>query len=458
MLLNKGTTHRGSPSLQKIVRYTILTICAIVFVSVSVLLLFPDTGLNGFLKNRVTQGMEKNHPEYALRIAEVHYNVWENCIQCDSITFKNANAAFTCRIYSASIKKINWIKIFLHGDITPRIISNSILDAKGIVLDLPKSHNELRCEMLHLSGPDSSMVTDSVTWYSLIGDEQFFGKSNYRQTRLNFTIPQIRITGLYWMALIQGNGFIARRITLCDFFADILVNMDKPSRRSSSKPLMPNEALHAMNGIVNIDSIKIINGRLNYAERYALHAQPGVITFSKIMLSITKIANHTNYPDTIALNGKGLFMDSGIMTLAMALPLSSKDFSLRYSGSLGTMNLAALNKFLEPAEHRRIKSGIVHHAAYSINVLSGHASGILHAEYQDLSIAVLDKKTGSENGIFNRLSSLIGKLFVIHGSNLPDKGRTMNVGIIKYSRNQDNNFTQFLWFGLRSGVGDIVGF
>jgi len=125
---------------------------------------------------------------------------------------------------------------------------------------------------------------------------------------------------------------------------------------------------------------------------------------------------------------------------------------------LGTMNLAALNKFLEPAEHRRIKSGIVHHAAYSINVLSGHASGILHAEYQDLSIAVLDKKTGSENGIFNRLSSLIGKLFVIHGSNLPDKGRTMNVGIIKYSRNQDNNFTQFLWFGLRSGVGDIVGF
>ncbi len=101
------------------------------------------------------------------------------------------------------------------------------------------------------------------------------------------------------------------------------------------------------------------------------------------------------------------------MKLHMAIPLASKDFSLRYSGSLSTMDVTELNSFIEPGEHQRIKSGILQSASFNINVNSGHASGTLRVVYKDVTIAVLNKNTGSEKGIFNRIVSFFGKVFVI---------------------------------------------
>jgi hypothetical protein len=82
----------------------------------------------------------------------------------------------------------------------------------------------------------------------------------------------------------------------------------------------------------------------------------------------------------------------------------------------------------------------------------------LRVAYRDLSIAVLDKETGSEKGIFNRVLSFIGKVFVIRSDNMPDENGKMKIGEIKYSRYPADYFLQYVWFALRSGVGDVVGF
>ena len=60
-----------------------------------------------------------------------------------------------------------------------------------------------------------------------------------------------------------------------DIFADILVNMDKPYDKNSTNPQMPNEVLSSIKEIVKIDSLKIINGRLKYCERFAIGTTPG---------------------------------------------------------------------------------------------------------------------------------------------------------------------------------------
>jgi len=73
-------------------------------------------------------------------------------------------------------------------------------------------------------------------------------------------------------------------------------------------------------------------------------------------------------------------------------------------------------------------------------------------------LAILNKKTGSENGIFDRISSLIGRALFIRGTNMPDKKGLMKIGEIEYTHNPDESFTQFVWFALRSGIGNVVGF
>lgn len=439
-------------------KYISFILGAVILICVLILIFFSDHLINTFLKDRITKAISEAYPAYSIKLGDIHYNVWKNRLGCDSITMKSSDSTFTCSVEAFSISGIGWMKILLQKDYTSKILTSSVIDAQKIVLNFHPSHYELRFGMLHISVPNSELTADSIKYYPLIDDEQFFSKSQFRQTRFRFDIPQIKIMGLDCLALLQGNIYKAGSINIHDVFADILVNMDKPYNKNSSNPQMPNEALSSMKEIVKVDSLKIINGRLKYCERFAVKAVSGVITFNKVNISVSGIANHTTHPDTAVIHGEGLFMNSGTMKLFMAIPLTSKDFSLRYSGSFSTMDVTKLNAFIEPSEHQRIKSGILQSAAYNINVNSGHANGTLRVLYKDLTIAVLNKDTGSEKGIFNRVLSFFGKIFIIRGTNMPDEKGLMKIGEIKYTRNPTDYFSQFVWFALRSGLADVVGF
>ena len=387
----------------------------------------------------------------------MHYNVWKNHVECDSISLKTGDSTLSCNVASISVGGINWMKILWNRDFTLNDITSSVIDAQKIVFDFRKSQYELSIGMLHISMPDSELVTDSIKYYSLIGNEQFFAKSEFRQTIFHFNIPQMEIVGLDYLSLLKGNSYKARNISIYNLFADILVNMDKPYDINSSNPEMPNQVLSSMKETVNIDSFKIINGRLNYRERFAVKATPGIVTFKKVNVSVRGISNKIR-PDTAVIHGEGLLMDSGKMKLDMAIPLASKDFSLRYSGSLSTMDITSLNTFIEPSEHQRIKSGVLQSASFNINVNSGYASGALNIIYKDVSIVYLDENTGSEKGVFNQILSLFGKVFIIRGTNMPDEKGLIKIGEIKYERKPTDYFLQFLWFALRDGVADVLGF
>jgi hypothetical protein len=442
----------------KAVKYVSSIIGAIILICLVILILFPNPFINSFVKDQITKAYEEAYPGSSLQLGNMHYSVWTNRLKCDSIKLNTGNSALACKVDSFSISGIRWIKILLQGDFSTGILTGSVIDAQKTVLNLRKAQDVLHIGKIRLSIPDSTMTADSIKYFSLIDDEQFFAKSKFRQTRFRFNVPKIKIFGLDCLSLLQGKTYNAKNISMHNVFADILVNMDKPYDMNSTNPQMPNEALFAMKEKIKIDSLNIINGRLKYSERFAVRKKPGVITFDKVKVSVSGIANHTTYPDTAVIHGEGLFMNSGIMKLSIVIPITSKDFSLRYSGSLGTMDVTKLNAFIEAGEHHRIKSGVIQSARFNINVRSGHANGTLRVIYKDLTIAILNKDTGSEKGIFNRILSFFGKVFVIRGSNIPDEKGLMKIGEIKYTRNPQDYFLQFMWFALRGGVADVVGF
>ena len=451
-------TDRRKPSPLKIALYAGLAVGAIVLVCVLALLFFPDPLVNRFIKPRIIKAFAEGYPAYSIRIADMHYSVVKNRFGFDSVALSAVDGTFSSNMGLFSVSGIGWMHLLWGGSLTPHDFANSVVEAQNIVLNFQPAQYQFRCGRLRVSVADSEMVADSITCSSLIHDEQFFAKSQFRQTRFRFDIPQVNIIGLDCLAFLQGDTYKATSITMHDVFADILVNMDKPYDKNSPNPQMPNEVLSSMKETVKLDSLKIINGRLTYSERYAVKAIPGVITFNKVNVSVSGIANHKAHPDTAVIHGEGLFMNTGAMKLFMAIPLSSKDFSLRCSGSLSTMDLTELNLFIEAGEHRRIKSGTLQSAAFTTDVISGNTSGTLRLVYKDLTIAVLNKDTGSEKGIFNQISSFFGKVFVIRRANMPDEKGLMKVGETKYTRSPDDYFLQFVWFALRNGLADVVGF
>jgi hypothetical protein len=194
-------------SLAKVAKYVSFVVGAVILICVLIIVFFPDPFINTFLKDRITKAFTEAYPAYSVQLGDMHCNVWKNRLGCDSITLKTRE--FTCSAASFSVSGIGWMDILRQRDFTPHTLTSSVIDAHKIVLIFRQSQNVLRFGMLHISVPDSEMVTESIKYYSLLHDEQFFANSQFRQTRFRFDIPQIKIMGLDCLALLQGNTYKA---------------------------------------------------------------------------------------------------------------------------------------------------------------------------------------------------------------------------------------------------------
>jgi hypothetical protein len=221
---------------------------------------------------------------------------------------------------------------------------------------------------------------------------------------------------------------------------------------------MPNEMLSSIKDTVGIDSLIITNCRLKYSERFVMGRKPAILSFDRVELLVTGIASHAGRDAEAGVQARGTLMGGGTISLAMSIPLSSPEFSFRYSGSLGGMDLSKLNPWIEPSDQTRIKSGTLESAAFAINVNAGTATGNVRAVYRDLVVASISGQTGSENGLAERFASWVAKNVKIRATNTPDKSGAMKIGTVKYARKKSDPFFGYTWFALRSGVGDVVGF
>jgi hypothetical protein len=73
-----------------------------------------------------------------------------------------------------------------------------------------------------------------------------------------------------------------------------------------------------------------------------------------------------------------------------------------------------------------------------------------------LDIATLDKRTGTKEGLDNRIVSLMANVLKIRSSNVPDASGSTREGEVNYTRRPEDEFQQFVWFALRTGVLDVI--
>lgn len=449
---------RRTLSPLKMAGYAGLAVGAILLVCALVLLLFPDPCVNKFIKPRIAQAIAEAYPAYSIHIGDLSYNVLENRIACDSVALHAVDDSFTSSLGLFSVTGIDWIHILWRGASSPEDFARAELDAQDIAVRFPQSHYGLRCKQLRVSVPDSEIVVDALELHPSVDDELLFGWSKFRMTRFRLVVPHAGASGFAFLDLMQGKGYRARSATIQGALLDVLINKDKPCAADTSHIPMPHEILSSMQEVLQIDSLSIVNSRLNYGERFVLGERPALITLDSIQVLAAGIANHRDSGAVMTIHVQGWFMNAGTMNVLVVLPVASPAFSFQYSGSLGTMDLRALNAFLETAEQKRITGGLLQAATFEITVSSGRASGTVRALYRDLTLAVIDKHTRSQKGFSDRVVSFIANTFTIRGTNMPDKTGSTKLGHVKYLRRRNDPFFVFVWFALRSGVADLVGF
>ena len=434
--------------------YVGASIGAVVF-AVSVLIFtFRGAILNGYGKGKIERAFAKAHPGFALRIGELDYSVGADRLIAQSVTLRATNT--TLKIGRISLTGVHWAQAIWGTSALADVLAKASLDAANINVEFPQAHYGIRCTRLRASVPGSELIAEGTELQPLVGDEAFFAAHAYRTTRFHVVVPECKVLGLAYRELLQGKSYRARSVHFSRPTFDALVNRDQPVEPFVKSPLMVHQALAAIRQPLQIDSLNITNGHLTYCERVVAGAAPGVLTFSAVNMSVAGIANRGATTAAIQLRGQGDLMNAGTLKVLMTIPVTSPDFSLRYSGSLSAMDLTRLDAFLDIAERTRITSGSAQEAAFDIEVTAGQARGHVRGIYKDLEIAVLDKQTDTEKGLGNRVASFLANVLKVRNSNVPDASGSMKEGAVNYTRKPDEEFLQFAWFALRTGVLDVI--
>jgi hypothetical protein len=458
-----------------------LVLCAAVFI-----LAFGGAVLNGYVKKRAERAFAEAHPGWALRIGKLHYAVGANRLVAQSLTLSATNT--TLKAGRISLTGVPWARLLRGRVALADVLAKASLDATNLDVDFPQARYGIRCARLRGSVPDSDLIAEGTELRTLVGDEEFFAAHEYRTTRFRLVLPECRVTGLAYGELLRGRSYRAGSVRISEPSFDALVDRDKPEEPFVKSPLMVHEALAAIRQPLRIDSLSITNGHLRYCERVLDGADPGVLTFGSVSMSVEGIANRPEGNAAIQVRAQGDLMDTGTLKVLMTIPVTPSDFSLHYSGSLSAMDLTRLDAFLDIAEHTRIKSGSAQEASFDIDVNAGQARGRVQAVYRDLEIALLNKRTGSAKGLENRAASfLANELKIRHSnspdldkqtggaaglenrvtsffadalkirrSNAPDASGSMKEGEVNFTRRPEDEFLQFVWFALRSGVLDVI--
>jgi len=451
---NQAVKNSKRLSLRRLSACTGASFGALVLAVAVLIFVFGGAILNGYGKRKAERSFAKAHPGCALRIGELDYSVSANRLVAQSVTLSASNT--TLKVDRISLEGVHWARFLWGADSLVDVLAKASLDATKIDVEFPQARYGIRCARLRGAAPGSELIAEGSELRPLGGDEEFFAAHAFRTARFHVVVPECRVLGLAYGELLSGKSYRARSVQFSRPSLDALVNRDKMLEPSGKSPLMVNEALAAIRQPLQVDSLTITNGCLRYGERLVAGADPGVLTISAVNLSAEGIANRGPPSAAIVLQGQGELMNAGTLKVQMSIPITPLAFALHYSGSLGAMDLTRLDPFLDIAEHTRLKSGTMQQAAFEIEVTEGQARGHVVAIYGNLQIAMLDQRTGTEQGIDDRVTSFLANLLKIRSSNAPDGSDLMKEGVVNYTRKPGDEFQQFAWFALRTGVIDVI--
>ncbi len=451
MPILKSSPQKKKSLVRRYIFSTIFYGTIFVLIGIIILFIFSDSLLNNFAKEKIITSFAEKYPNYTLQVGHIQYDVWKNRIGCDSLSIQTKDTSFSCTLISPSLTGINWIKLFMEKDFSSHV-NGEMKEAKFI---FPSSYYELRFHNLRISVPDSSLSAEEFHYQPFVDDNTFFSLNKFRITRMRIAVPQIAIAGFNYTALLQNTAYYARSVSGKNASFDFLLNKEKPIDSLSPSPVMPKEALSSIKTPLQCDSVKISNAFFRYREEFKKNSTPATVTFDTTQMVVTGITNNFKENDTLFIHAQTKFLNSSTMKLTLTMPLALPEFSFHYSGSLERIPFTKINPFLEIAEPVRIKSGTLHKATYTITVNKGYAIGKIRGIYDNLSFALLDEKTRSEKGFSNSIISFFVNTFKIRQDNLPDDLKT---GTIKYQKKKEETFIQFIWYALRGGMQDVVGF
>jgi hypothetical protein len=335
--------------------------------------------------------------------------------------------------------------------ITPGNIEDIEFSAKEITCVSADSMYSYKIHGLVSSSVSGSVNTDSFFLMPNYKDYDFTSRYDFQKDRfeaefINISLIGFRITDFLTSGNLRIQYADAERMKI-DVFRD-----KRKEFRHIEKPAFQ-EMIKNYNGILDIDSIAILNGGVSYSEHSEKGIEPGSIIFDKIYARIYNVSNRFEKDSIklpLILKASALLMNKGKIDVFLKGELNGRDNIFTVEGNLKDIEAKEFNRFIEKTSLIFIAQGKIDEMKFRFSADNTSSNGNLSLVYHGLDVALLNRATGDTTALKERfISFIINKK--IHDSN-PLPGEEMRLGIIKYKRDPERFLFSYCAKSILSGI------
>lgn len=285
--------------------------------------------------------------------------------------------------------------------------------------------------------------------YSL---NEFFNKPKSENDMVNFNFRKLEGEEVDFNRLVEKGDIVADKIKVDKF--NILANYDRSKPKVSPSSMFIDEFKN-LNTYVKINTVNINKGYIRYTEISKKDIEPGSIYFTSVSGDIYNITNDSllvSKSNPIVLKTEGEFMGEGQTQLYVEIPVFNDQNYFTATGSIGAMNLTALNPSLARLAFLCVESGKLYSLFFKIDAGKKGAQGIMCASYKNFEVEILDKDPELED---KYILSFLANNLIINNDNIIGK-RSFKSGKICLEREENSNVFNYFWKSFRSGIYDTL--
>ena len=324
----------------------------------------------------------------------------------------------------------------------------------------PDSFTAVRIARIRASLTDSTLDAEDLGFAPSVPLAAYVRRGGPRPDVVRISGARLRMQGVDFAALALGSGVHARRVTVDSLRLKVTSDLRGPQRVRQHRT--PQQWIAALGQTVDVDSIVVNHGEVEYREMDPGQTAPGVLTFSSIQATaapVRHIDGRRAAEDSMILAVTAQLLRAGRLDVRGAVPLDAPGFDMAFSGTLGPMPAEAFNSVLEHMQNWRIAHGQVEGVTFAVTVHDGLARGTITPRYSDLSVRVTGHGSGGIlgsggiiGGAVRGVASLVANWAKVRDRNPDDPARRPRSGPIRHAFVPSETLPAFLWVSVREGL------
>jgi hypothetical protein len=350
------------------------------------------------------------------------------------------------KLYNIQVQKLDTLSV--------RILKEFDFEAKELVSVSADSMYSYTAMRIIYSMTKKSLVLDSLSIHPNFKDYDFTSRYKFQKDGIEAGFSNIYVNNFSLSSYLDSATLESSFIEIGEMNMEVFRDKRKEFHHTV-KPLFQ-DMIYNYAGIIDIDTIGLLNGNIKYTEHAENANEAGSITFNKINARIYKISNDPIYKsknDSLKLMCQALLMGKGKLTVTLKGEIFDNQKTFLLNGSLSSMDADELNPILEKCAYV-FATGKIDDMKFSFKANEAKSTGKMTLLYHGLEITVKNKRTDDTTAFKERIVSLIANKRLENSNPGSDKG--VRVGVIDYKRDPERFLISYCFKSIMTGIKSSI--